>query len=63
MAFMGLPWPRNNTGIEGDGLSFSGTRRFAAFTSVVINNPGKVARVANEVLRCMMENSKNSGVT
>jgi hypothetical protein len=63
MAFMGLPWPRNSTGIKGDGLSFSGTPRLVAFASDGINNPGKVARVANEVLRCMMENSKNSGVT
>jgi hypothetical protein len=63
MAFMGLPWPRNNTGIEGEGLSFSGTARLAALDNDVINNPGKVARVANEVLRFMVESSKNLNVT
>jgi hypothetical protein len=44
-------------------LSFSGTARLAALDNDVINNPGKVARVANEVLRFMVESSKNLNVT
>jgi hypothetical protein len=59
MAFMGLPWPTNSTGMRGEGLSACNADAVAALLrDVVMKAPGKAARpvrAAREVLRCMGE--------
>jgi len=56
MAFIGLPWPTNSTGMRGDGLRDCNAGKAAALLSEVTVTPGKMARparAAKEVLRCM----------
>ena len=58
MAFMGLPCPKNKTGMRGEGWSDCSTGKLAAWVSEVKKG---AARAANVVLRCMGMGSSING--
>ena len=56
IAFMGLPWPMNMTGMRGDGWSEFRVSRVAACAAVLEKTEGSAARLAmaaREALRCI----------
>ncbi|GAB2474109.1 hypothetical protein GCM10027082_26770 [Comamonas humi] len=54
MAFIGLPWPTNSTGMRGDGFSdCSSGAAASAGGKEFREKPARPARAAKVVLRCM----------
>ena len=56
IAFMGLPWPTNSTGMRGEGFRDCSKGKPAALDQEAMKAPEEAAspaRAAKEVLRCM----------